>query len=161
MPLRQFCLLIPFLVFPGGCNKEHKQDDAPAVGSGNANDDNQAIQGTWRCIHFEEEGMNGPPGKLDDVFYVFEGDKLKVVFQDMVVAEGSYKLDAKAKPKSIDLPEQAGQKEGVGLGIYELDGDDLTICARAFVRKDSPRPREFASAAKSNTILMKFKRDKR
>lgn len=159
MPFRQFCLLIPFLVFLCGCNKENNQDGvAPAV---SASDDNQAIQGKWRCVHFEEEGTNAPPGKLDDVFYVFEGDKLKVVFQDMTVAEGSYKLDPKAVPKSIDLPEQPGQKDGVGLGIYQLDGDDLTICARAFVRKDSERPRQFASAAKSNTILMKFKRDKR
>lgn len=36
----------------------------------------------------------------------------------------------------------------------------MTIGALAFVQKDSPRPRESASAAKSNTNLMKFKRDK-
>jgi uncharacterized protein (TIGR03067 family) len=69
----------------------------------------------------------------------------------------TYTLDATRKPKWIDLTGKGGKKM---LGIYELDGDKLTICVNE--RDGGERSTQFASAADSpNDVLIVLKRDKK
>jgi len=62
-------------------------------------------------------------------------------------------LRPNARPKSIDLHREDGDKETL-LGIYELKGDTLTLCAT----KGAKRPRAFASPKGSDFSLLVFKR---
>ena len=67
-----------------------------------------------------------------------------------------FTLDSKAKPKAIDIKPPKGSEKLV-LGIYELDGDTLKIC----FNEDAKRPKEFASAEGSRTVLLILKREKK
>jgi uncharacterized protein (TIGR03067 family) len=113
--------------------------------------DEDAIQGTWQVESFDMGGAPGgpPPGEIA---------KLKLTFKDGKVTanrgDGSkedaidYKLDAKTKPKSIDLTEGGRPM----LGIYELDGDTLKICMSEGGQQ-GVRPEELKSDGKNIAVI--------
>jgi uncharacterized protein (TIGR03067 family) len=70
---------------------------------------------------------------------------------------GSYKADAKKDPPEIDLTMDAGGMNLSMPGIFKLDGDTLTICMVPF----GERPKAFASAAGTTTMLLVLKRTKK
>jgi hypothetical protein len=58
-----------------------------------------------------------------------------------------------ARPKSVDLHEEDGEK-GTLLGIYELKGDMLTLCAT----RGAKRPTAFTAPKGTDFNLLIFKR---
>ncbi|MGH9721340.1 MAG: TIGR03067 domain-containing protein, partial [Bryobacteraceae bacterium] len=59
-------------------------------------------------------------------------------------------------PKTLDLTFTAGPEKGnTSLGIYELDGDDWTIC---LTTRDGRRPKKFAAAPGAGHALETLKR---
>ena len=85
--------------------------------------------------------------------FVFKGDKLTVK------VECPYTIDAAKKPKEIDLKVEEGpeQERGTWKGIYELKGDELTLC---LALPNEARPTEFETKEGEKTMLLKLKRTK-
>jgi hypothetical protein len=66
--------------------------------------------------------------------------------------DGTFKLDAAAKPKAIDL----NLDGGAGLGIFSLEGDTLNICFTDSGKAE--RPAEFTTNEGDRRVLLILKR---
>jgi uncharacterized protein (TIGR03067 family) len=81
-----------------------------------------------------------------------------------IMITGRYKLDEKAKPKTIDLVDfksPDGEKSEDNLGIYELNDDELKICTGG---AGAERPTVFAdmdNVGGKGTILLKRLKEKK
>jgi|SRR4051812_39811459 len=116
------------------------------------------LQGKWACVAAEKDGRKAPPEILKFVA-TFTDDKMTFDTTDADKKEGPDKrefkivLDPSKKPKWIDMVKSA---EGKGaMGIYKLEGDELTICVG---EKDVERPSEFAAPEGSKLNLITFKK---
>jgi uncharacterized protein (TIGR03067 family) len=110
------------------------------------------LKGKWQMTALEQNGTKLPAEALNLVkLGVLElgNGKLAIRVADRVVHEGSFKIDAKASPKTIEGSLMAGHGQGAksnqpAIGIYEVSGDTLRIC---FGGPGSRRaPQEFKSA---------------
>jgi uncharacterized protein (TIGR03067 family) len=121
--------------------------------------DAEKIQGTWTILSMERGGEKGPEDEIKNT---------KVVIADGLITieefkkprkeeKATFKLDPAKNPKTIDITPERG-KEGVALGIYELKGDTLKLC---FTKPGGTRPREFASKAGTEQMLIVLQRDKK
>ncbi len=130
-----------------------------------ANRDMKIIQGRWRLMKLEVNGVGTLLGfiqKSKDESYgaVFAGDKLTMNF----ITEGkglkgfTVRLDAEQKPKAIDLQPLEDAKETL-LGIYRLEGDDLTICYNKTGKQERPTAFENYWGARTYTFLIVLKRE--
>jgi RNA polymerase sigma factor (sigma-70 family) len=137
--------------------------DAPKKKPGGT--DKERLQGTWRLTKAEINGVENPWVFLGKPpLAEFAGDTLTTNFlegsesgkgQAAVYPAFKFKLDPASRPRAIDLQE-AGKK--ARLGIYRLDGDDLTVCLRLTGKQQ--RPAAFADYWKdgSYTALLVLKR---
>jgi uncharacterized protein (TIGR03067 family) len=118
--------------------------------------DREAIIGEWKVAHFEEQGEVEPPGKLKSMTYVFSDGKAAIKLDGKIVVEFTMKLDPTKEPKHLDFEHPKEHS----IGIYKLDGDKLTICARAFIDKGD-RPKEFKTGKGSRLMLIELDRVKK
>ena len=118
-----------------------------------AKTDDDLLQGTWQATAFDTGGGKLPP-EAQTTKFIFKDGKLSTSHNgNAPESNGDYKLDATAKPKTIDLIK--GKK--VDPGIYQLDGDTLKLAiARG---PDVKRPTEFKSDGMT-TVVVTFKRMK-
>jgi len=125
-----------------------------AVGATDAPSDRDAIQGTWRMVSREAGGRSrdDESGRL-----VFKGDRFQIMKDGEMKIEETFKIDAAAKPRRIDMyVEKANDdthtEKKTSLGIYELNGDDLRWCA------DEPghenRPTEFSGQPEGHMLVV-------
>lgn len=120
--------------------------------------DEEAILGKWQMEKIDTGSPNDkpPPAEaLAKMSMTFKKDGKMV----MVVANGSeieteYKLDTTAKLKTIDLTD--GGAKTTSPGVYELDGDKLTICLN---QAKTTRPSEIKADGKF-VLLFVLKRVK-
>ncbi len=127
-------------------------DDKPA----DAKSETDKLQGSWEITSAqmagkEPEGDEGDQIKKNKM--VFTGNKVKLKH------EVEYTIDPSTKPKQIDLKVDDGpeNERGTWKGIYELKGDELTLC---FAMPNRDRPGEFVSKEGELIMLMKLKRAK-
>jgi uncharacterized protein (TIGR03067 family) len=111
----------------------------------------EKLKGTWTLVSLEERGKQVPPL---DLKFTFEDEKFIHHEGTKNPKEGTYQLDPTKTPRAIDISE-AGRV--VGYGIYQLDGDTLTLCV---ARANATRPTAFATADGTPTVLIVFKRAK-
>jgi RNA polymerase sigma factor (sigma-70 family) len=121
-----------------------------------AKTDNEKLQGMWELISAqsggkEAEGRDAEQMKM--LKFSIKGDKL------IAKTEAGYTLDPSKKPKEIDLLVADGpeQERGTWKGIYELMGDELTLC---MALPNHERPTQFVSNEGEMTMLLKLKRAK-
>lgn len=120
-----------------------------------AKTDADKIKGTWSAVARERDGQRMEVAEDNERHFklVFDGKKIKYQPRNGSEEEGTYKLDATKKPKTLDLSVETGELKGKTLiGIYELDGDKLKICHGA---PDSERPKEFGSKQGIGIIELK------
>jgi uncharacterized protein (TIGR03067 family) len=120
--------------------------------------DEDRLQGLWQAESMEAEGRKTPAADVEKFQVRFKGDKITYLPDDRT---HTFELDAKAKPKAMNITPGDGTDKGKKLecAIYELDGDTLKIC----MDKEGmagKRPTEFKTAAKDGHALMVFKRVK-
>jgi uncharacterized protein (TIGR03067 family) len=136
-----------------------------AAAAGAADDatkkDQGKLQGTWQTVSGEFNGE-----KLDEELckvlkFVCKGDKFEVQGPAEILnqyAKGTFKLDATTTPKTLDITIGEGDKKGDMVeSIYELDGENLKVCAK-LVGKE--RPADFTTKAGSNMVSLVLKREK-
>jgi uncharacterized protein (TIGR03067 family) len=121
--------------------------------------DRDALQGSWRLVTRE----NGGQSRNDESMrLVFKGDRFQMFKEGDLKFEGTFKVDAAAKPRGIDMhvekaTEDTHVEKKTSLGIYEVSGDEFRWCA------DEPglenRPTEFSGKG-SGHMLAVFKREK-
>jgi uncharacterized protein (TIGR03067 family) len=116
--------------------------------------DEEKILGTWAVVSWEEGGEKAPQDMIKDVKVTFAADGKMTVKQGEKEQDLTYQLDPAQKPKAFEATNAKGL---TGLGIYKLDGDNLTIC---FARRGD-RPTEFASKEGTSVVLQVLKREKK
>lgn len=117
------------------------------------------LQGTWVATKAERDGK----AAADVVGHrlSFTGDRFRIRSRDgKTLYEGTFRVDAKAKPAAIDFEHTNGGLKGKSWkGIYALDGDTLTTCDNA-PNLDKGRPASFEAKTGSGHVLITFKRAK-
>ncbi|HJZ94067.1 MAG TPA: TIGR03067 domain-containing protein [Gemmataceae bacterium] len=120
--------------------------------------DAELIQGQWRIVYFEEEGSVEPPESLKSITYVFADGKLTIRDGDKVLKTPcKFTLDSSKDPKTIDFKAE-GEEDGPG--IYQFDGDRLSICAPRGPGS-AGRPTTFKAGEKSGLMLIRLERVKK
>jgi len=125
-----------------------------------SDDDLKVMQGTWSATIIEAAGKPPPAEEKETkIKVVVKGNAYTVFFNDKQIVEGTLKLDAKKKPKTIDAIAKDGPlKDKVQPGIYEIKGaDEMRLL---FTQPDMDRPTEFKTKEKSLEVLMTYKRIK-
>jgi uncharacterized protein (TIGR03067 family) len=102
-----------------------------------------ALGGKWEIVSLERDGK--ADDALKGAIRVHEGDKYTVTPKEGKAITGTFKLDAAAKPKTLDMMPGEGRYKGKTLlGIYELEGDTLKV---AFAEPGKDRPTDFTPKA--------------
>jgi erythromycin esterase len=110
------------------------------------------LEGTWDVTAVVVNGEDTPvAGSLKGLQVIMTGDQRTVKTGETVLAQGSYRVDPRARPRAIDVTITQGAFKGQSLqGIYELDGDALRIC---LAMKGGRRPTEMISKPDSGHTL--------
>ncbi len=110
-------------------------------------DDRERLQGSWHIVEVRTgEGPRSPREASKDQIWVFTRDKLVFNYADGSSTEMAYQVDPKQTPKAIDLAPTAVPEKGYTFkGIYEIDGDRLTVYYSRNVSPDAKRPARFDS----------------
>jgi RNA polymerase sigma factor (sigma-70 family) len=115
------------------------------------------LEGTWQVTTFIKDGNEGPKEDAEATKLVLSGESFTLIHREEKVT-GKFKADPSQKPATFDIEVTEGDKAGESqMGIYELNGDTLTICT---AHKGSPRPTKFESTAGSSQNLVTLKRVK-
>ena len=137
---------------------------ASTVGAAGAQDDTskkemKKLEGTWATVSIEAAGQKvTDEDKIKTRKLTTKGEKYTLKVGDETV-QGTIKINATKKPKTIDVKPDSGTNKGKTLlGIYELDGDSLKIC---LALPDKDRPAAFATAAENGQQLVVYKQGKR
>ena len=115
----------------------------------------RSLEGTWAFRTLEVDGEKMPIAALGESRLLIDGDRFRMESPDANY-EGVFDIDIERTPHTIDIdfvdgPEAGNRSEG----IFELDGDRLTICLgfagesrpKAFTDHARQRPRARASDA--------------
>ena len=115
-------------------------------------------QGTWVAVSFRRDGQETPAEIVRTITRTVENDHVVWKRNGKSFAGTGMVLDPGASPKPIDVIPDGGRSAGQHvLGIYRLEGDDLTLC---MADPGQPRPREFKAEKRSRHTLMTFHRQR-
>ena len=121
----------------------------------------KAMAAAWQPVSGEVEGRKTAEALLKNTVTTHdEAGKIVVREGEKVVLEGTVKkIDATKKPRTIDTEITSGENKGkIVLGIYEIEGDTLRICAAL---PGKGRPKAFSAPAGSGFALTVYKRVKK
>jgi uncharacterized protein (TIGR03067 family) len=122
--------------------------------------DLEALAGTWVPVLVEADGQKLGKEELNFTVTYEASGKFSVSQDGKVLYEGTFKIDPSKKPKAIDYKQTSeGENKGkTALGIYEVEGDKLKVCAMPGGRD---RPTEFTSKPNSRYYNRIYKREKK
>ena len=111
------------------------------------------LEGKWQFKDFMLDGK-----KIDfGAVWQFKGETV-VETIGVPRRSGTLKVEPGKSPKEIDVnfTKSNGGMTGLFRGVYELEGDKLTVC----LGTDGKRPEKLESPAESKTMLIVFQRGK-
>ena len=118
------------------------------------------LQGEWRQVSHEQDGgpVNAFPKIEFEETLLITGRSFRRTqkLSDGRVLEGergTFVLDRSHNSATIDFQ----MLQGTGHGVYELEGDSLTLC---ITRSGGPRPDDLTTTQNDNRILSRYKRVK-
>ena len=121
-------------------------------------DDTDKLTGVWKCVSGVNDGKLLPEDIVKQLKLTLTKDKYKTEKGAVVLFDGIYKIDAKQRPKHIDITAPEGEQAGsTSKGIYAIEGDTLRMC---YANPDKGRPKDFESKPGSGVTLVVWKREK-
>ena len=116
------------------------------------------LDGRWEIVNAEREGKE-LGGGFRGFTMIVKGKTFDVVSEEGErVSSGTIQLDSGKSPPTVDLTYTAGVSKGTTfLGVYELQGDTLTI---ALVEAGAARPKRVESRPGSGVTLYEYRRKK-
>ena len=120
--------------------------------------DKEHLQGLWQAVSLEANGKKAPPEAVKEFQIRFTGDKVVFLPDNR---KHTYRIDAKVKPKAMDINVGDGPQKGKRspYAIYSLASDKLNICIDK-EGKTGKRPTEFKTKAGDGLALIKLERVK-
>ena len=116
----------------------------------------RGLEGEWHFDSLEVEGTRMPAAMLAHSRLLIDGDRFRTESPEANY-DGTFLIDVEADPAHIDITFVEGPEAGnTSRGLFELDGDRLTLCLG--VVGDAPRPTAFATAPKSGHALERLRR---
>jgi uncharacterized protein (TIGR03067 family) len=116
----------------------------------------EKLAGTWRVTAAKANGVRLQPREVPDMKLTFKDGKYTVQLAKEKPQEGTYKIDPSKNPKTIDVNRTTGPEQGKKqVGIYELTGNELKICACDASKK---RPTDFDTRDKDGYMVLVLKR---
>ncbi len=124
--------------------------------------DKQRLLGTWWGVRAEVEGQPVPQAVVNTFTPSVTVQKDRVIWKAGgplagLNVQGVYHLDATKSPKTIDII-ALGDVRKTLLGIYRLDGDEVTMCIALDPERPEDRPTEFATKAGRRQVLAVLRR---
>jgi uncharacterized protein (TIGR03067 family) len=118
------------------------------------------LEGTWRAVSAIQNGREDKTPEEHTL--TFEGKNFIMKKGDKVEAKGTFKVDSKKTPHTIDMTMTEGPKgfkDKIAKGIYQIKDDTLRWCSSA--PGIETRPTEFAAAEGSMLLFVTLKREKK
>ena len=110
----------------------------------------RALEGEWRFESLRVDGHDMPQAMFGHSCLLFDGDRFRMESPEANY-DGRFVIDATAKPMRLDIAFVEGPEAGnSSYGIFQLDGDSLTICLGLV---GASRPTAFKTAAGSGHAL--------
>ena len=103
------------------------------------------LQGKWKATEATSNGEPPPPGMLEKLTLVFNGDSVSIMGAPLT----RFTVDTSFTPAHIDLMNSRNQ-----VGIYELKNDTLKVCFGV----DGDRPKSFHTEKGTDHTYMLLKR---
>jgi uncharacterized protein (TIGR03067 family) len=127
------------------------------------------IEGKWKAASAQATGTKAPEQLTRVMEWSFRGDRFRPPRTCMInlnnkplgvtvgkSTQGAYRLDPTRSPKAVDFVDpETGE---ISRGIYQLEGDRLTLCV---TKPGAKRPTEFKAPAGSECSLIVLERSKR
>jgi uncharacterized protein (TIGR03067 family) len=115
------------------------------------------LNGTWKMEQAELNGSKWPDAMTQQFTLVLKDEKYQLLSKSPA-DEGTVKLDASKKPKTMEIKGEQGPNKGrTMLAIFEVDKDTLKVC---YDLSGKAYPTEFTSPANSGRFLVTYKRSK-
>src|SRR5437762_7800522 len=113
------------------------------------------LEGEWRFVGLQVDGSDMPAAVTAQSRILMDGDRFRTESPEANY-EGVFTIDASTEPMRIDIEFVEGPEAGNwSYGIYELNGDQLTICLGL---TGAARPTGFSTSPGSGHALERLRR---
>jgi len=113
------------------------------------------LEGEWTFAALDIDGVAAPSAVFDRSRILIDGDRFRTESPDAIY-DGVFTIDTETTPRRIDVDFVEGPEAGHRAeGIFELDGDDLTICLGLV---GAARPGAFTTSKGSGHALERLRR---
>jgi uncharacterized protein (TIGR03067 family) len=115
----------------------------------------RSLEGEWQFERLQVDGNAMPAAALSASRLLIDGDRFRTESPEATY-DGVFTIDVEASPSRIDIEFVEGPEAGNwSYGIYQLDGDRLTMCLGL---TGAPRPEAFKTSAGSGHALEQLRR---
>jgi uncharacterized protein (TIGR03067 family) len=129
--------------------------EAAPPSSDREREEQRRLEGTWKVLSAEANGMSLPAEVTRNFKLSFQGSTFTTCMGDQK-REGSYTVDPGKNPRTIDITLHSGPDKGkTQLAIYSVLGNTLRICGAEPGRS---RPTGFETQVRPGVILLMLRR---
>jgi uncharacterized protein (TIGR03067 family) len=130
---------------------------ANSSGKRSANDDLKAVQGAWKIVGVEINGVTVPSDALENLVVTIADKAYTFVSPDRT-DKGTFMLDSSKQPAHMTIRPETGDDAGSDVpAIYEVTSDTMRIC---YARPGAERPGAFSAGENSERMLVTYERKK-